>query len=97
MERPKMYQNKENKVFHNNREVFMSTDKHYVDKVLDTNDVRKKIMDIIDSNNFIYSKAVNIVIGGQIIVRKIIGIRNNDLITIDNEYIPIDNISDVYK
>lgn len=96
MERPKMYQNRENKVFHNNREVFMSMDRSNERIVSDSKDVRKKITDIIDSPNFIYSKAVNIVLGNEVILRKIIGIRGNNLITIDNEYIPIDSIRDIY-
>lgn len=97
MERPKMYQNRENKVFHNNREVFMSMDRSNENRVKDIKDIRKKITDIIDSPNFIYSKEVNIVLEKEIILRKIIGIRGNNLITIDNEYIPIDSIKDIYR
>lgn len=97
MEKPKMYQNREHKEFHNNREVFMSTDKDLTKMVWDSNDIRKKINDIIDAPNFIYRANVNILIGNDIIQRKIVGIYNNNLITIDNEHIPIDTIKDIYR
>lgn len=95
-DKPKMYQNKISKEINNNRVIYMSnnTDKK---SNIGNSDIRKKINDIINSNTFIYSKRVNIVIGNDIISRKIIGIINNNLVTIDNEYIPIDNIYDIYK
>ncbi len=92
-EKPKMYQNKIDKVFHNNREVYASLDHNYNGNVTY---IRKKIEQIIDSNSFIYSKLVHIVIDNKTITRKIIGIDNNSLITIDNEYIPLENIQDIY-
>ena len=99
-DKPKMYQNRVNKEFHNNRQVYTSYDNKNnslnKDNILNINDIRKKIDNIINANNFIYSKMVNIVIGNDTIKRKIIGIYNNNLITIDNEYIPIDNIKDIY-
>ena len=98
-EKPKMYQNRINKEMHNNRLVYNSydkNDKNIYNEVVDSNEIRKKINNIISANNFIYSKMVHIVIGNEVITRKIIGIYNNNLITIDNEYIPIDNIKDIY-
>ena len=100
-EKPKMYQNRINKEFHNNRVVYNSYDKDnktndIYNEVVDSNEIRKKINNIINANNFIYSKMVHIVIGGETITRKIVGLYNNNLITIDNEYIPIDNIKDIY-
>ena len=96
-EKPKMYQNREYKEFHNNKEVFMSMDRENTDRVWDSNDIRKKINDIIDAPNFIYRANVNILIGNELIKRKIVGIYNNNLITIDNEHIPIDSIKDIYR
>ena len=96
-EKPKMYQNKIDKEIHNNKLVYTSFEK---ESVKETNwnitDIRKKINDIINSKTFIYSKLVNIVIGNDTIKRKIVGIYNNSLVTIDNEYIPINNIKDIY-
>lgn len=99
-EKPKIYQNKEYKEFHNNKEIYMSLDRKYnndSDILKNNNDIRKKINDILNSSSFIYFTKVNIVIGNDTISRKIIGLHNNNLITIDNEYIPIDNIKDIYK
>ena len=94
---PKMYQHREVKEFNNNRQVYYGMEKDNTNNILSSNDIRKKINDIINSPSFIYRTTVNIVIGNDTITRKIIGIHGNNLITIDNEYIPIDNIKDIYK
>lgn len=95
-EKPQMYQNRVNKEFHNNKIVYTSFDKNVNIKQYTSDEIRKKINSIINSNSFIYSKLVHIVINNETITRKIIGIYSNNLITIDNEYIPIDNIKDIY-
>ena len=95
-EKPEMYQNRVNKEFHNNKIVYTSFDKNVRIKQYTGDEIRKKINNIINSNSFIYSKLVHIVINNETITRKIIGIYSNNLITIDNEYIPIDNIEDIY-
>lgn len=95
-EKPQMYQNRVNKEFHNNKMVYTSFDKNVNIKQYTSDEIRKKINSIINSNSFIYSKLVHIVINNETITRKIIGIYSNNLITIDNEYIPIDNIKDIY-
>lgn len=96
-EKPKLYQHREKKEFRNNRQVYYSMDKEDTNIIWNSNDIRKKINNIINSPSFIYRTEVNIVIGNETIVRKIIGIYNNNLVTIDNEYIPIDSIKDIYK
>ena len=93
MAKPELYHNKEYKEFHNNREVFMSSDRENNSSIKSSNDIRKKV----NSTSFIYQTMVNIVIGNEIIKKKIIGIRGNNVVTIDNEYIPLDNIKDIYK
>ncbi len=93
----RMYQNKIDKEFNNNRKVYASYENNDIEIVSDTNDVRKKINDIVNSPNFIYRTKVNIVIGNDIISRKIVGVYNNNLVTIDNEHIPIENIKDIYR
>jgi len=93
---PKMYHNNERKIFNNNRRVFTSySDNNSVIK--STDEIRKKINSFINSNDFIYRKKVNLVIDNNILEKKIIGLVGNNLITIDNEYIPIDKIKDIYK
>lgn len=90
----RMYQNSVNKVFNNNKKVYFS----YDDKnKKDYNDIRKKINSIINRNDFIYTTKVNIVIDSVVYIKKIIGIKDNNLVTLDNEYIPIDKIDDIYK
>ena len=97
MAKPELYHNKEYKEFHNNREVFMSSDRENNSSIKNSNDIRKKVNDIINSTSFIYQTMVNIVIGNEIIKKMIIGIRGNNVVTIDNEYIHLDNIKDIYK
>ena len=94
-EKPVMYHNKILKEINNNRKVYNGLDK--IDKSsLNKKDVIKKINDIVNSNNFIYTKKVHIVLDNEIITRKIVGIINNNLVTIDYEYIPLSNIDDIY-
>ena len=96
-DKPKMYRCEVKKEFNNNRNVYASYSNNNNFKVYDVNDIRKKINNLINSNNFIYRTKVNIVIDNQIITKKIVGIYNNNLVTIDNEHIPINMISDIYK
>ena len=96
-EKPKMYQNKIDKVFHNNKLVYMSSYHKDGYDVKKTNDIRMKIDNIINDSSFIYRAKVKIMINNEIISKKIIGVNNNNLVTIDNEYIPIDTIQDIYK
>ena len=93
--KPKMYHNKTFKEFTNNKRIYASYDKS-ISSIVDTTDIRKKIDKILNANSFIYSKLVNIVIDRDTLKRKIIGVYNDNLITIDNEYIPIDSILDIY-
>lgn len=95
--KPEMYRGNTKKVFNNNRNVYAS----YIDKnevrVYDNGEVRKKINEIFNSNNFIYRTKVNIVIDNKTVTKKVIGIYNNNLVTIDNEHIPIGIIQDIYR
>ncbi len=93
--KPKMYQNRVDKVFSNNKNIFTTLNNN--NKVMETNDIRKKINRILNANDYIYRVNVHILLDTGLIERKIIGIYNNNLITLDNEYIPIDSIRDIYK
>lgn len=96
-DKPKMYRGDIKKDFHNNRSIYASYNEKNEVRVYDTSEVRKKIDDIFSSNTFIYRTKVNIVIDNKIITKKIIGVYNNNLVTIDNEHIPISIIQDIYK
>jgi len=97
-DKPKMYKCDVRKEFNNNRSIYASyEDRDIRLNTYDTNEVRKKISNIFNSSNFIYRTKVNLVIDNQIITKKIVGIFNDNLVTIDNEYIPINIIKDIYK
>lgn len=92
----KMYQNNVNKVFNNNKKVYFSySDKDKYNNF--SNDIRKKVNLIINGNDFIYTTKVNIIMDDKKYIKKIVGIKDNNLVTLDNEYIPIDKIDDIYK
>ena len=95
--KPKMYRCDKVKEFNNNRMVYASYNDNNINLFNDTNDIRSKINNIFNSSNFIYRTKVNIVIGNQILSKKIVGLYNNNLVTIDNEHIPINIIKDIYK
>ena len=95
-DKPEMFHNKIKKEINNNKVIYTSYNKKEDSVKWSTNDIRKKVDDIVNSDSFIYSKLVNVVIDNNIIKKKIIGIYNNNLITIDNEYIPLDIITDIY-
>ncbi len=98
---PKVFANKIDREFHNNEKVFVAS--HEEEKKnpkvasLDLRgmNVNQKIKSIFNSKNYIYKADVEIVQKGQKKVKKIIGKNGNNLITIDNEIIPIDTIEDI--
>lgn len=99
LEKPKLYRCEQKKEFNNNRSIYTSysSSNNNGFKLHDINDIRNKITSLFDSPNFIYRTKVNIVIDNQIISKKIIGLYNDNLVTIDNEQIPINLIQDIYK
>ena len=98
-EKTKMYRCEVNKKFNNNQSIYSSYNYHDDNtfKLQDLNDIRKKINNLFESPNFIYRTKVNLVINNQILSKKVIGLYNNNLVTIDNEQIPINLIQDIYK
>ena len=96
-DKPKMYRGNIRSNINNNKTVYASYMDKFEVKTYDNSEVRKKINDIFSSNTFIYRTKVNIVIDGNTINKKVIGVYNNNLVTIDNEHIPIDKIQDIYK
>lgn len=92
--KPKMYRCDTKKEFNNNRIVFTKYDNDI--KEYDTLNIRDKINNIFMSSSFIYRIKVNIVMNNQVYNKKIIGMYNDNLVTIDNEHIPINLIQDIY-
>lgn len=64
---------------------------------IDYRSIDRKIYDILHSNNYIYKANVTIVLKDKTINKKIIGKTKDKLITMDNEYINISDIEDIYK
>ena len=96
-DKPKMYRGEVRKDINNNRSIYASYSDKFEVKSYDNSSVRKKINDIFSSNTFIYRTKVNIVMDNEILTKKVIGVYNNNLVTIDNEQIPINMIRDIYK
>ena len=96
-DKPKMYRGEVKKDINNNRSIYASYSDKFEVKSYDNSDVRKKINDIFSSNTFIYRTKVNIVTDNEVLTKKVIGVYNNNLVTIDNEQIPINMIRDIYK
>lgn len=102
---PKMYRNEFDKNINNNKCVFNSMiDKNErkitkEEKNIKNNwfTIEQKIFNIFNSKDYIYKADVIIVTDEQVLKKRIIGKNNNNLITIDNEYIPISIIRDIYK
>lgn len=57
--------------------------------------IKEKINDIFSSTAYIYKADVEIKTKDKTITKRIIGRNNHNLITIDNELIPIDKIEDI--
>ena len=105
-ELPKMYQNKINKNISNRQEVFSTMIKAKEErsipkkeplKARDSFSIEQKIYNIFNSRDFIYKADVTIVTDNGIIEKRIISKNKNNLVTMDNEYIPISSIRDIYK
>ena len=96
-QKPEMYKCNIKKEFNNNRSIYASYKENNEVRVYDTSEVRKKINNIFTSNSFIYRTKVNMVIDNRVVTKKVIGVYNDNLVTIDNEHIPINIIQDIYK
>lgn len=103
---PKMYHNKINRDIRNNEKVFSTMYKDNNIVVTSSNDiiiddrnnytVEQKIYNIFNSPHYIYKIDVMIVTDKGTFKKRIIGKTKNELITMDNEYIPINTIRDIY-
>lgn len=98
-ELPKMYQGKP-KEFTNVQKVFSTLDrKDKVESIEPINDyytVEQKIYNIFKSPTYIYKVDVVIITDNNKLEKRLVGKNKDNLITIDNEYIPIKTIKDIY-
>lgn len=58
-------------------------------------DISQKIRKVFSSVNYVYKADVKITTKDGVLIKKIVGRNNKNLITIDNEIIPIDSILDI--
>ena len=100
---PKVFANKVNKNAGNNENVFYSDRDSSLDISNDLNsnytgkNVMQKINDIFNSPNYIYKADVIIELRDRTVNKRIVGKNNLNLITIENELIPISEIVDIKK
>ena len=105
-ELPKMYRNKIEKEITNNEKIF-STMYNRLNTEFNTKDersnitknnytVEQKIANIFNSPNYIYKIDVVIVTDKGKENKRIVGKTKTNIITMDNEYIPINTIRDIY-
>lgn len=101
-ELPKMYQTKINKTVPSIQKVY-STINQEKERQQDRSmkyssiSVAKKIDQIFSAPDYVYKADVTIVTDTETVKRRIVARNNNNIITIDNEYIPISIIRDIYK
>lgn len=106
-ELPKMYQSKINRDVPSIQKVYSTLDKktlsnddldrNYSNKRYSSISIEKKIDNIFNSPDYVYKADVTIVTDGETLKRRIVARNRNNIITIDNEYIPISIIRDIYK
>ncbi len=101
-ELPKMYHNEFNKEIANNEKVFSTMYDRKIDKKIklpnnkNNYTIEQKIYNIFNSPNYIYKVDVTIVTDSGSSNKRIVGKTKTHLITMDNEYIPINTIRDIY-
>ena len=109
-EKGNMYKSPINKEINNSQKVYSTlyendtkinnqsnlTNNYVKKNIIDYRSVDRKIYDILHSNDYIYKADVTIVLKDRTINKKIIGKTKDKLITMDNEYIPINTIRDIY-
>ncbi len=98
---PKVFQNQINQPVHNNLDIYYSKENSSnsisnEDRRVGVQDINQKIESIFSSPTYVYKADVEIQLkDGTSIVRKLIGMRQGQLLTMDNELIPITNMKDI--
>lgn len=92
---PKVFHNKVDKKFNNNRSVFYSNNTYEDSDVRDSRTTLQKINEIFSSPNYVYKANVEITLKDKKVTKRIIGRNKNYIITMDNDLIPITDILDI--
>lgn len=100
-ELPKMYHNKINKTVNSIQKVYSSIENHKNNELRQNKyssiSIDQKIEQIFKEKDFVYKADVEIITDTETIKKRIVARNQNNLITINNEYIPISIIRDIYK
>lgn len=102
-ELPKMYQTKINKTVPSIQKVYSTinskqeTPKEERNQRYSYVSIDKKIDQIFKASDYVYKADVTIITDQEQLQKRIIARNRNNIITIDNEYIPISIIRDIYK
>lgn len=102
-ELPKMYQTKINKTVPSIQKVYSTIDQkrevNNQDRATKYSSisVEQKIDQIFSAPDYVYKADVTIVTDTETVKKRIVARNNNNIITINNEYIPIAIIRDIYK
>lgn len=103
---PGVYANKIEKKIENNKKIDYSSKESEERNIKRENkiettirstekNINQKLSDIFNSPRYVYKAEVEIKMKDRTIVKKIIGQNQNQLITLDNELIPISDIVDI--
>lgn len=98
---PEIFANKLDKKFTNNSEYSYGVKEEAKENINESSklsiepDINKKINKIFTSTNYIYKADVKITTEKEVLIKKIIGKNNKNIITLDNKLIPIDTIKDI--
>ena len=95
---PGVFPGKVKKDAGNNIKMTYVNAKEEIKKVSNNKNILQKINEIFKAKNYIYKAEVTITLkDGSHLDKKIVGKNNLNLITMDNELIPIDNIADIER
>ena len=101
-ELPKIFKSPLSNPPHNNLNVYYSKEETKEERSVETKEIIGETIDdkinrIFTSPTYVYKIDVEIVLtNGEHIIRKVIGSHQGQLITIENEFIPISQIQDIY-
>lgn len=93
---PGIFVNKIEKKINNNKTLYVSgKEEKITPKEEKPINVRMKIRKLFDSTNYIYKLDTEITLKDKVVTKRIIGYNERDIITFDNELIPIHDIVDI--
>ncbi len=95
---PKVFANKIDKIIKNNETVYYNRNEEKKEEPVKTNStlsINQKINQIFGSSRYVYKADVIITTKDGVLNKKIIGRNRSELITMDNEVIPINSIIDI--